>query len=142
MVDDFIFLLSYLHPWYRISKVMDMNRLLLKLPLILCTIFFIGFSTIFLTSCAGTPRKFLASDAAFIKKGQPQEKIVQLLGPPDAKRITKDNLEEWYYYQENSRFYHRIPLLGHHLGNPKVDVLQVTFRSGYVVKTIYYVTNK
>jgi hypothetical protein len=77
------------------------------------SLFLIGTLMLFLASCAGTPKKYLAVNQA----GQ----------------------EEWYYYDVHRHFWQRIPFLGRHLGKEEVECLQIVLESGQVVKAVYYV---
>ncbi|MEA1992324.1 MAG: hypothetical protein U9N58_09060 [Thermodesulfobacteriota bacterium] len=106
-----------------------------NLPLL----FLIGILMIFLASCAGTPKKYLAVDASLVKQGQPKAEISEFLGQPDAARINQAGQEEWYYYDVHRHFWQRIPFLGRHLGKEEVECLQIVLESGQVVKRVYYV---
>jgi len=105
----------------------------------LLSLFLIGSLILFLTSCAGAPRKYLAVDASLVKQGQSRAEIFELLGGPEAARINQAGQEEWYYYDVHRRFWQRIPFLGDHLGEKKVESLQIILESGKVVKAVYYV---
>lgn len=105
----------------------------------LLSLFLIGTLALFLTSCAGTPRKYLAVDASLVKQGQSRAEIFELLGGPEAARINQAGQEEWYYYYVHRHFWQRIPFLGNHLGEKKMESLQIIMESEKVVKTVYYV---
>jgi len=103
------------------------------------SLFLIGILILFLASCAGTPKKYLAVDASLVKQGQSKAEISEFLGPPNATRINQTNQEEWYYYNVHRHFWQRIPFLGRHLGKEEVECLQIVLESGQVVKAVYYV---
>jgi hypothetical protein len=102
-------------------------------------VFLIGTLILFLASCAGTPRKYLAVDASLVKQGQSEAEIADLFGPPDAERTNQTGLEEWYYYDVHRHFWQRIPFLGRHLGREEVECLQIVMESGKAIKAVYYV---
>jgi outer membrane protein assembly factor BamE (lipoprotein component of BamABCDE complex) len=106
---------------------------------ILPSLFLIGILILFLTSCAGTPKKYLAIDASLVKQGQSKAEISEFFGPPNATRTNQTNQEEWYYYDVHRHFWQRIPFLGRHLGKEEVECLQIVLESGQVVKAVYYV---
>jgi len=103
------------------------------------SLFLIGTLILFLASCAGTPKKYLAVDASLVKQGQSKAEISEFLGPPKAARINQAGQEEWYYYDVHRHFWQRIPFLGRHLGKEEVECLQIVLESGQVVKAVYYV---
>jgi hypothetical protein len=106
---------------------------------ILPSFFLIGILILFLASCTGTHKKYLAVDASLVKQGQSKAEISEFFGPPDATRINQTNQEEWYYYDVRRHFWQRIPFLGRHLGKEEVECLQIVLESGQVVKAVYYV---
>jgi len=101
--------------------------------------FLIGTLILFLASCAGTPKKYLAVDASLVKQGQSKAEISEFFGPPEAGRINQAGQEEWYYYDVHRHFWQRIPFLGRYLGKKEVECLQIVLESGQVVKAVYYV---
>lgn len=103
------------------------------------SLFLIGTLILFLTSCAGTPKKYLAVDASLVKKGQSKAEISEFFGPAHTARINQAGQEEWYYYDVHRHFWQHIPFLGRHLGREKVECLQIVLESGQVVKAVYYV---
>jgi len=102
-------------------------------------VFLIGTLMLFLASCAGTHRKYLAVDASLVKQGQSKAEISDLFGPPNAERTNQTGQEEWYYYDVHRHFWQRIPFLGRYLGREKVECLQIIMESGHVIKAVYYV---
>ncbi len=99
----------------------------------------IGTMTLFLSSCTGAPKKYLASQAVMIKKGQDPASVAQLIGPPDARQPGPNGSQRWYYYQKNSHIYNKIPWIGKHLGHQWVDALEIIFVKDRVFKITYYV---
>ncbi len=102
----------------------------------------IGLICLQLASCAGAPRRYLAFDASLLKKGDTQDGVLKVMGPPDARRINDTGQEEWYYYHVHRPFWQRLPLVGGHLGKEDVEALQVVFQNGKVLKVVYYVPRK
>jgi len=99
----------------------------------------IGLFAALLTSCGGSPRRYLAADASLVNPGQTPEEILALFGHPDATRTNRSGQEEWYYYQVRSHFWQRIPFLHRWLGREEVEALQIVFDSQRVIKALYYV---
>lgn len=97
----------------------------------------IGTSVVQLTSCS-TPQKYITVDASILQQGMDQKEVYKLLDYPDAVTLNKDNGEEWYYYNDHSHFWQKIPFVGKHLGNRMVEVLKITFKNSKVLKWIYY----
>ena len=89
-------------------------------------------------SCTANPREFLVTDASMVHEGQTMKDCRHILGAPDAIKRLKDGHEAWYYYHTRKYFYQKIPLLGQHLGRPKVEILEVKFVSGRVTKVTFY----
>lgn len=105
----------------------------------LLSLFLIGILILFLASCAGTPKKYLAVDASLVKQGQSKAEISEVLGAAHAAKTNQAGQEEWYYYDVHRHFWQRIPFLGRHLGKEEVECLQIVLESGQVVKAVYYV---
>ena len=105
------------------------------------TLLLIGWFSIFLASCSGSQRRFVAADATMIHKGDSQQEVVELLGQPDAMRKTSAGTE-WYYYEKHRPFYGKIPLLNRYVGKEKVEALMVLISDGRVADVLYYVPKK
>ncbi len=105
-------------------------------------IFLIIFFTLITTSCTINQREFLVLDTSLIHIGQPANEVRSILGPPDARKKIGPEREAWYYYHKRRRFYQRIPIIGSHLGQPEIEVLEVKFFSDRVEKTTFYVTHE
>ncbi len=108
----------------------------------LCLFCIIGIFCLQLSSCTGSPRRYLTLDASLIKKGDTMAQVLDIMGPPDARQIDQTGQEEWYYYVVHRHFYQKLPLLGRFLGNVRVEALQVVFVSNRVIKVLYYVPEK
>ncbi len=104
-------------------------------------LFIIGISPFFLTSCA-SKQYHLAVDASIISKGQTKDQVMELVGKPDYITKTEKGEEQWYYYNDITPFYKKIPLLGRLFGKGEMEVIQVTFYMDRVSKVIYYVAEK
>ncbi len=102
---------------------------------------FIGIFPICLTSCA-TKQYHLAVDASIISKGQTKDQVMELVGKPDYITKTEKGNEQWYYYNDITPFYKKIPFLGRLFGKREMEVIQVTFYMDRVSKVIYYVAEK
>ncbi len=101
----------------------------------------IGCFLIFLSACSGQGRRFVAADATMIHKGDTQEEVVRLLGPPDAKRETTSGTE-WYYYEKHRPIWGKIPGLGHYIGKERVEALMILIADGTVADVLYYVPQR
>ncbi len=102
---------------------------------------FIGIFSISLTSCA-KKQYHLAVDASIISKGQTKNQVMELVGKPDYITKTEKGDEQWYYYNDITPFYKKIPFLGRLFGKREVEVIQVTYYMDRVAKVIYYVAEK
>lgn len=105
------------------------------------SIFFplIGVVLLFLSSCSGAPKRYLASDAALISPGQGKEEVIEAIGPPDATRIVPSGDEEWYYYSLHRSVLDKIPVVRSFFDTERVEALQVVFSGDTVKKVLYYV---
>ncbi len=101
----------------------------------------IGIFPLYLTSCANK-QYHLAVDASIISKGQTKSQVIDLVGKPDYITKTERDDEQWYYYNDITPFYKKIPFLGGLLGKRELEVIQVTFYKDRVSKVIYYVAEK
>ena len=91
-----------------------------------------------LASCA--PRQtYLPIEASLIKKGASAEEVQQFLGPPEAVVNRDDGGEEWYYFDDKSHFWQKIPFIGKYLGKQRVESIQVILKRNRVVSATYYV---
>jgi outer membrane protein assembly factor BamE (lipoprotein component of BamABCDE complex) len=91
-----------------------------------------------LASCA--PRQtYLPIEASLIKKGASADEVQQFLGPPEAVVSRDDGGEEWYYFDDKSHFWQKIPFLGKYLGKQRVESIQVILKRNRVVSATYYV---
>ena len=106
-----------------------------KAHLLIFYIFFIGFFCYFLTSCTPKPVRFLAQDACIVQKGMSAQKVIALIGKPDAK--TKDGTI-WFYYKKETHFWQHIPLLSHFLPGERLWALEIDFSNNKVEKVSYY----
>jgi outer membrane protein assembly factor BamE (lipoprotein component of BamABCDE complex) len=98
-----------------------------------------GIIACIITSCSGTPRRYLAPDASIIKEGQNKEEVLQIMGHPNATRVNPQGREEWYYYEEHKSFLKKVPIARSYFGRDEVESIQVTFEQDKVVKVLYYV---
>ncbi len=101
----------------------------------------IGTFSFCLTSCANK-QYHLAVDASIISKGQTKTHVMDLVGKPDYITKTEKGVEQWYYYNDITPFYKKIPLIGGLFGKRELEVIQVTFYMDKVSKVVYYVTEK
>ncbi len=101
----------------------------------------IGIFSFSLTSCANK-QYHLAVDASIISKGQTKNQVMELVGKPDYITKTEKGDEQWYYYNDITPFYKKIPFLGRLFGKREMEVIQVTYYMDRVAKVIYYVAEK
>ncbi len=109
-----------------------------KVLTIIFSVLIIGTFCLQLVSCAGKPKRYLDNQASWVKPGDSKDKVLDLLGPPDARKASPSSLEEWYYYNKKRRFWNKIPLLGSHLGGQQEEILLITFKNNVVSKVLYY----
>ncbi len=101
----------------------------------------IGIFPLCITSCA-SKQYHLAVDASIISKGQTKAQVMDLVGKPDYITKTEKSEEQWYYYNDITPFYKKIPLIGGLFGKRELEVIQVTFYMDRVSKVVYYVAEK
>ncbi len=101
----------------------------------LLIIFLIGIFALQLSSCS-SPQTYLPVDASLIKQDMSQDEVKKIVGVPDAVSINDAGEEQWFYYNDISHFWNRIPWIG---GGGKVETLMITFRDAKVRHWIYYV---
>ena len=101
------------------------------LPIVACTL-------LFLTSCAGTPVRNLASDAALIKAGETSRReLLNLLGEPDERQIGRDKQETWIYHEKETSWLKSTPVVGRLFSPRKEESLVVSIRDNVVFSARY-----
>ncbi len=98
----------------------------------------IGIIPLQLASCA-SPQRYLPVDASLLKKEMNSQEVKKLVGIPDAVTVNKAGEQEWFYYNDHTHFWQKIPLLGKYLGKREIETLMITLKDGQVVKWVYYV---
>lgn len=92
-----------------------------------------------ITGCFGSQHRNLASQAVLIEKGKTKNDVLNELGSPNAVRTNERGLEEWYYYEAQTRFWHKIPFWEKTVGPAEVDALQVVLKGDKVVDIQFYI---
>ena len=95
-------------------------------------------AVIFCASCASR-QTYLPIEASLVDTGTDRTEVAKMLGPPNAVVTQPDNTEEWYYFQDKTWFWQRIPFVGRYLGDRNVESLQIIIKDDRVVKATYYV---
>ncbi len=88
-----------------------------------------------LSSCS-TPQKYFPVDASLIKKDMSRDEVKKLVGIPDAVTVNQEGDEEWFYYNDITHFWDKLPFIG---GGREIETLMITFHDSKVKKWIYYV---
>jgi len=92
-----------------------------------------------LSGCFSSAHRNLASQAILIEKGRPKTDVLNQLGSPNAVRTNNVGQEEWYYYEAQTKFWHKIPFWESTIGPAQVDALQVILQHDKVVSVQFYI---
>ncbi len=98
----------------------------------------IGIMPLQLASCS-SPQKYLPVDSSLLQKNMSSDEVEKLVGVPDAVTVNEAGDQEWFYYNEHTHFWQKIPLIGRYLGSREVETLMITMQDGKVLKWVYYV---
>ncbi|MDR3090517.1 MAG: hypothetical protein LBU39_12000 [Desulfobulbaceae bacterium] len=103
----------------------------LFLSLLICVV-------VFLASCAGTPMRNLASDAAMIKSGKTtSQDLARMIGEPDERKPGDAGREIWVYREKETSRLKTAPLIGRLFNPRKEEMLTIDIRDGVVFSARY-----
>lgn len=99
------------------------------------------YAIIFLVSGCGSSVRHISSDVCLVKQGNSTKEVMDVLGPPNMKTVTKTG-ELWTYYASQESPMKRTPGLGLMFGTVTYDVIHVTFTDGLVSNCQYRHANE